>query len=147
MCFCVFSGCATKEVPPVNEISLSLKELSPDTVNWASLDKKSIKTYFGMSDENIKAFSGYINSSEERFDMIAVLEYEDKQTRKTVLDSIASLTKQMSNNYKLANVSEVLKISSPRVAEIGNTIIFCVMDNQSKVIKYLENELNAKIIS
>ncbi len=147
MCFCIFSGCASKEVPPVNEISLSLKELSSDAVNWASLDKTSIKTYFGMSNENIKAFSGYINSSEERFDMIAVFEYEDKHTRQAVLDSIVSLTQQMSDNYKLANVSEASKITTPSVAEIDNVIIFCVMDSRSEINDYLENELNAKIIS
>lgn len=147
MCFCIFTGCASKEVPPVNEISLSLKELSSDAVSWASLDKTSIKTYFGMSDENIKAFSGYINSSEERFDMIAVFEYEDKHTRQVVLDSIVSLTQQMSENYKLANLNEASKITAPSVAEINNVIIFCVMDSLSEINNYLENELNAKIIS
>ena len=100
-----------------------------------------------MSDESIKNFSGYINSSEERFDMIAVFEYEDKHTRQAVLDSIVSLTKQMSDNYKLANLSEASKITAPSVAEIGDIIIFCVMDNRSKITDYLENELDAKIIS
>ncbi len=146
MCVFIFSGCTSKEVPPVNEISLSLKEFSSDAVNWASLDKTSIKTYFGIPDDSIKSFSGYINSSEERFDMIAIFEYEDKQTRKNILEAITLLTQQMSDNYKLANMSEVSKISAPSVAEIGNTIIFCVMDSQSKVTDYLENELDAEII-
>ena len=147
MCFCIFSGCTSKEIPAVNDISASIKKLAPETVSWASLDKSSIKTYFGIPDDDIKAFSGYISSSEERFDMIAVFEYEDKQTRKAVLDSIISLTKQMSDNYKLANISEVSKITAPNIAEVGNIIIFCVMDGQSKVTDYLENELDAKIIS
>lgn len=147
MCFCILSGCASKEAPPVSEISLSLKELSSSAVNWTSLDKTSIKTYFGLSDENIKSFSGYINSSEERFDMIAVFEYADKHTRQAILDSIVSLTQQMSDNYRLANVSEASKITAPNVAEVDNIIIFCVMDNRSKITNYLENELDAEIIS
>lgn len=147
MCVSIFTGCSSKEVPPVNTISLSLKELAPETVSWTSLDNTSIKTYFGIPNGDIKSFSGYINSSEERFDMIAVFEYEDKQTQKAILEAVASLTQQMSDNYKLANMSEVSKISSPIVAEIGNTIIFCVMGSQSKVTDYLENELNAEIIS
>ena len=147
MCVFIFVGCSTTEVPPADEISVSLKELAPETVNWTSLDESSIKTYFGIPDDSIKAFSGYISSSEERFDMIAVFEYEDKQTRKAVLDAITSLTKQMSDNYKLANKNEVAKITTPNVAEMGNTIIFCVMDSGDKVNDYLENELDAKIIS
>ena len=147
LCVFIFVGCQTKEIPSANNISESLKELSPKSVNWVLLDDTSIATYFGISDKKIKSFSGYISSSEERFDMIAVFEYEDKQTRQIILDSIVSLTKQMSDNYKLANKIEVAKITAPCIAETDNTIIFCVLDNYSTVNDYIKNQLDAKIIN
>ncbi|MBQ1186234.1 MAG: DUF4358 domain-containing protein [Clostridia bacterium] len=147
--FCLFilAGCGESEAPNTMEISNSIKSLSAETVVWTALDKTSFEPYFGITEKGITEFSGFINSSEEKFDMIAVFKYEDSDTRDAILDGFYSLTRQMSDNYRIANENEVTKISEPIIAECGNTIILCIMDSGTKVNNYLENELNAEIIS
>lgn len=148
LCLVVLAGCNNStDIPSATEISNSIKSLSSDTVDWASLDNSSIPTYFGIPRDNITDFCGYINSSEEKFDMIAVFKFNDTKTREDVIGGISSLIQQMSDSYSLANANEVKKITMPIVAELDNTVILCIMDANSKVDDYILNELKAKTLS
>lgn len=143
-CLVIVAGCGGKETPGALEISNSIKSFSADTVNWTPLDKESLEPYFGLSKDGISQFSGYINGSDEAFDIIAVFKYEDADTREKIINGIYSLSNQMGQNFRIANENE---ITEPLIAETDDTIILCIMDKGEKAKGYIENELNATIIS
>lgn len=147
LCLLILAGCGNSEAPNANEIANTIKTYSAETVNWTSLDKTSFEPYFGITGNGVSQFCGFINNSEEKFDMIAVFTYDNDETRQTILDGIYSLSRQMSDNYRIANANEATKITEPLIAELDNTIIVCIMDTPSKALNYIESELKATIIS
>lgn len=144
----VFAGCSSRDkLPSPEEIAGQLKSYSAETVNWAKLDKTKISSYFGFTDENISEFAGFVNDSEEFFDIIAVFKLENKDAKDEVLDGISFVAKNADNAFKIANKSVSDKISNKIVAETDDLIILCIMDNYSQISKYLTDDLDAKIIS
>lgn len=147
LCICLFAGCGSAEKLDAKDIAEEVKKLSSDTVSWVVLDKTKMSTYFGISDESISDFAGYVNDAEEHFDMIAVFKFKDKNTRDNILSGISIMATQMSKSYSLANVSEATKINNRIIAETKDMIILCIMDKQDKITKYLTDNIGAKLIS
>lgn len=147
LCICLFAGCGSADKLSAKDIADEIKNLSSDTVSWVTLDKSKISTYFGISDEHISDFTGYLNDAEEHFDMIAVFRFENADIREDIIAGINTMTAQISESYKLANISEATKINNRTIAETANTVILCIMDKQDKITKYLTDDLGAEIIS
>lgn len=144
----LLAGCGDKgDLPSTNEIASTLKSYSADTVKWAELDKSKISAYFGFKGENIEEFSGYVNDSEEFFDIIAVFKLKNPEETQEVLDGISFITKSADNAFKIANKSVSDKIANKIVAQKDNLLILCIIDNYSQISKYLTDTLDAQIIS
>lgn len=144
----LLAGCNSQgELPSTNEIAITLKSYSADTVNWAKLDKTKISSYFGFKGENIEEFSGYVNDSEEFFDIIAVFKLKNPEAKEEVMDGINFITKSADNAFRIANKSVSDKIANKIIAEKDDLIILCIIDNYSQISKYLTDTLEAKIIS
>lgn len=144
----IFSGCSARdELPSATQIAIDLKAYSADTVIWAELDKTKISSYFGFTDENISEFSGFVNDSEELFDIVAVFKLKDPSAKQEVLSGINFIVENTDNTFRIANKSVSDKIANKIVAETDDLIILCIMDNYSQISKYLTDVLDAKIIS
>lgn len=144
----LLAGCSkNKPLPSVQDVAGNLKSLSSDAVVWAELDITKISSYFGITDHNISEFAGFVNNSEEFFDIIAVFKLKTEDAKEDVINGISFIAKNADNTFKIANKSVSDKISNKIVAEKDDLIILCIMDNYSQVSKYLTDELGAKIIS
>lgn len=128
------------------EVAEGLKNLAAPTVNWVNLDQTKISTYFGFSDDILSDFSGYLNSAEENFDIIAVFVFENDKDKDKIMKGISSIVTQMSESYNLANKTIADKINSYVVAEKKDTIIFYVMETNDKISNFITDEVDAKII-
>lgn len=148
LCLSLLAGCSAKgEQPSTLEIAQQLKSYSADTVSWAELNKTKISAYFGFADDNIEEFKGYVNDSEEYFDIIAVFKLKNPDTKDEVIKGISFMSKTANNIYRITNKSVSDKINSRIIAEKDDLIILCIMDNYGQISKYLTDVLKAKIIS
>lgn len=148
LCLSLFAGCSAKsEQYSTLEIAQQLKSYSADTVSWAELNKTKISAYFGFADDNIEEFKGYVNNSEEYFDIIAVFKLKNPDAKNEVIKGISFMSKTADSIYKIANKSVSDKINNRIIAEKDDLIILCIMDNYGQISKYLTDVLKAKIIS
>lgn len=147
LCLCLFVGCSGREKLSANDIADEIKSLSSDLITWISLDKSQMSTYFSIQDDTVIHFAGYINDSENKFDIIAVFKFENQDARTQIISEINKTATQMSDNYKLANENEAQKISNHIIAQTNDTIIFCVLDNQKPITEYLTSEVKAEILN
>ncbi len=144
----LLAGCGSQaQLPSANELAEALKGFSSSSVNWVELDKTKTNSYFGFTDENLLAFKGYINDSEEHFDIVAVFKLEDMGKKKEIYDGIAQLTSNAGANYRIASENEYNKINGHVIAEKEDFIILCIMDNYERIKKYLTEEIGAEIMN
>lgn len=146
LCFCLLTGCSSTDKQSAEEVAEKLKELSGDTVSWSELDSSKMSSYFQLEEGDVNEFKGYINNSEERFDMIAVFSFKKEENKKAVLGAVESTLRMMNENYRLANGDEAAKISGRLLAETDNLIILCITDQNDSIKTYLTEEIKAKLI-
>ena len=128
------------------EIANSVKAFSDESVEWTTLTENSVSNHFGFSADKLESFTGYISASEERYDMIAVFEYEDEKIKSEIIKGIDFLLAEAEQNYKAASINQYEKITHKIVAQKDKTIILCITDQTEKVSKYLTEDLLAQII-
>lgn len=138
----LFAGCGSGGNSAA-DIADEIKSISPANVSWVDMDRSHIPTFFGLSSEEIGDFKGYINSSEERFDLIAVFAYTSAEEKALILEGAESLSAQMSENYSLVNSEEAEKIRNMPIYETKSFIIICITDNNDEIKAYLQNSLKA----
>ena len=145
LCIFLLAGCGHRdEAPTVSKIAEDLIALSSDDITWVEISSAKISSYFGFDSEKVEDFKGYINDSEENYDIIAVF---DTENRNDVITGINLLVADRENTYKVASENVFSKISQKVIAEKDDIIILCITDNYSKTRKYISEELDAKIIS
>ena len=144
--FCLLSGCSTADKPSAEEVAYELKALTSNSINWSELDNNKMSTYFQLENSEVENFKGYINSAEERFDMIAVFSFSDQKAKKSVLEAVEATTRDMSENYKLANGNEATKISNRLLAETDDLVILCIIDQNDSLKKYLTDNIGVKLL-
>ena len=148
LCLLFLVGCAShKEIAKPDKIASELKSYSRESANWVEIEKDKLSSYFGFSDEILSDFSVHINSSEEYFDIIAVFKLADPDMKEEIIKGINFLSTYTEANYKIASEAQSDKIVNKIVAEAGDTIILCVIDNYSQIKTYLTDQLDAKILS
>lgn len=147
LCLLMLSGCGNaSQTPDVSEIADRLKGYSPETISWTQLKKDDVPAYFGFGKEVLADFTGYISTSEEYFDIIAVFKLEEQQAREDVIKGVSLLVNASESNYKMVSDAQHSKILNKIIAEKDDIIILCVVDNYSLISKYLEEDLGAEIL-
>ena len=148
LCLSLLSGCgAVSQTPSPGEIADQLKSYSPESISWTELNKTDASSYFSFDSETVSDFNGYISNSEEYFDIIAVFKLPDDEARDNVLKGVSFLLNTSENNFKLVSDLQHSKILNKIIAEKDDIIILCIVDNYSRISKYLVEDLGAKIIS
>ncbi len=147
LCLLIPVGCQdnTLTLSPT-EIADNIKAFSDDSIEWTTLEEDSVSNHFGFSDEILESFIGYISTSEERYDIIAVFEYDDDEVKAEIIKGIDFHIDAAEQSYKAASVNEYEKITHKIVAQKDKMIILCITDSEEKVTKYLKEELSAEII-
>ena len=147
ICLLVPVGCQDDTVLlSPNEIADNIKAFSDDSVEWTTLEEDSVSNHFGFSADKLESFIGYISSSEERYDIIAVFEYDNDDVKTEIIKGIDFQIAAAEQNYKAASVNEYEKITHQIVAQKDKIIILCITDQTEKVSKYLTEDLGAQII-
>ncbi len=145
-CLLVPTACGSKEKPTTTaaEIADSLKALSSESITWVEISSNKLSSYFGFGPDSVDEFKGYINDSEDSYDIIAVFKSEKRQE---VITGINLLVAEQETTYKVASENVFAKINGKIIAEKDDFIVFCIVDSYDKASKYLTKTLEAKIIS
>lgn len=144
LCLSLPSCKEKEELPTTAEIADSLKELSSKDITWVEISSNKLSSYFGFGAETVEEFKGYINDSEDAYDIIAVFRSENRQE---VIKGINLLVSEQESTYKVASENVFAKISGKLIAEKQDVIVLCIMDNYEKAKKYFTDTLKAEIIS
>lgn len=146
LCLCLvitsFSGCTKNENLTVKEISDSLKTFSSDIV-WTQLSGDQLTSYFGFEADIAEEYETYVNSSDDHFDMIAVIKPTDDAARESIIKGLNFAMSSASGNFKNSNQSEYKKITSGRIVEADGILVLVIVDNYEKIGKYF-NDIGAK---
>ena len=138
-------SCKEKEkLPATAEIADELKGLSSEDITWVEISSNKLSSYFGFGADTVEEFKGYINDSEDAYDIIAVFKSENRQE---VIKGINLLVAGQENTYKVASENVFTKISGKLIAEKQDLIVLCIIDNYEKAKKYFTDTLQAEIIS
>ena len=138
-------SCKEKEkLPTTAEIADELKGLSSEDITWVEISSNKLSSYFGFGADTVEEFKGYINDSEDAYDIIAVFKSENRQE---VIKGINLLVAGQENTYKVASENVFTKISGKLIAEKQDLIVLCIIDNYEKAKKYFTDTLQAEIIS
>ena len=138
-------SCKEKEaLPTTAEITDELRAISSKDITWVEISSNKLSSYFGFGAETVEEFKGYINDSEDAYDIIAVFKTENRQE---VIKGINLLVAEQENTYKVASENVFLKINKKLIAEKDDLIIFLIVDGYDQESKYLTETLKAKIIS
>ena len=147
LCLLITAGCQNDVVSfSPAEIANSIKAFSDDSVEWTTLEEDSVSNHFGFSADKLESFIGYISSSEERYDIIAIFEYDNDDVKTEIIKGIDFQIAVAEQNYKAASVNEYEKITHKIVAQKDKIIILCITDQTEKVSKFLTEDLGAQII-
>lgn len=144
LCLSLPSCKEKEELPTTAEIADSLKELSSKDITWVEISSNKLSSYFGFGAETVEEFKGYINDSEDAYDIIAVFRSENRQE---VIKGINLLVSEQESTYRVASENVFAKISGKLIAEKQDVIVLCIMDNYEKAKKYFTDTLKAEIIS
>ena len=138
-------SCKEKEkLPTTAEIADELKGLSSEDITWVEISSNKLSSYFGFGADTVEEFKGYINDSEDAYDIIAVFKSENRQE---VIKGINLLVAGQENTYKVASENVFTKISGKLIEEKQDLIVLCIIDNYEKAKKYFTDTLQAEIIS
>ena len=138
-------SCKEKEkLPTTAEIADELKGLSSEDITWVEISSNKLSSYFGFGADTVEEFKGYINDSEDAYDIIAVFKSENRQE---VIKGINLLVAGQENTYKVASENVFTKISGKLIAEKQDLIVLCIIENYEKAKKYFTDTLQAEIIS
>ena len=144
LCLSLPSCKEKEELPTTAEIADSIKELSSKDITWVEISSNKLSSYFGFGADTVEEFKGYINDSEDAYDIIAVFRSENRQE---VIKGINLLVSEQESTYKVASENVFAKISGKLIAEKQDVIVLCIMDNYEKAKKYFTDTLKAEIIS
>ena len=144
LCLSLPSCKEKEELPATAEIADSLKELSSKDITWVEISSNKLSSYFGFGADTVEEFKGYINDSEDAYDIIAVFRSENRQE---VIKGINLLVSEQESTYRVASENVFAKISGKLIAEKQDVIVLCIMDNYEKAKKYFTDTLKAEIIS
>ncbi|MBQ9768661.1 MAG: DUF4358 domain-containing protein [Clostridia bacterium] len=144
LCLSLPSCKEKEELPTTAEIADSLKELSSTDITWVEISSNKLSSYFGFGADTVEEFKGYINDSEDAYDIIAVFRSENRQE---VIKGINLLVSEQESTYRVASENVFAKISGKLIAEKQDVIVLCIMDNYEKAKKYFTDTLKAEIIS
>ncbi len=145
ICLLLPVACGEKQQnPTAAEIADEIQTLSPEDITWVEISSNKLSSYFGFGPDSVDEFKGYINDSEDSYDIIAVFKTENRQE---VITGINLLVAEQETTYKVASENVFTKISGKLIAEKDDLIVFCIVDGYDKVSKYLTETLKAKIIS
>ncbi len=147
VCLLIPVGCHYDTVSfSPTEIANNIKAFSDDSVEWTTLGEDSVSNHFGFQGDKLKSFTGYISTSEERYDIIAIFEYDEEEIKSEIIKGIDFLLAEAQQNYKAASINQYEKITHKIVAQKDKMIILCITDQTEKVSKYLTEDLLAQII-
>ncbi len=146
LCLLIPVGCESEEETTTTaaEVANELKTLATEDITWIEINDTKLSSYFGFGPETVDEFKGFINDSEDAYDIIAVFKTKNRQE---VIKGINLLVSEQENTYKVASENVFIKISKKLIAEKDDMIVLCIVDSYDKTTKYLTETLKAEIIS
>ncbi len=124
------------EVTP-ETITNDIFEYVDKDIIWVSLKKDELNSYFGFSGENVTAHSAFINDSEQKYDIVAAFEFEDRQTMRAAVEKVNISLDAAIQNFKSVIDTETEKIMNRVILSKENILVIVVSSNTPKIKEML----------
>ena len=132
------TGCLNKSgATSPEEVTEDILAYVDTDINWVSLKKDKLSSYFGFSGDDLNSHSAYINDSEEKYDIVAAFEFKDHQALHAAVEKINVCLDAATKNFKSIIDTETEKIANRVILSNQNVLVVVVSSNADKIKEML----------